>query len=252
MRLLRAFPYQYPAFRGVPLRRLRAGRGALDLMTTTGTLPDPTVAGLRPRTRLVAGTLVVAAIAYLALTILFQLGLVDIGTESFAELTQHRDSNWIAYVLTGVAIVVLATSLASAVWRFAPGRGRSWAAAAAIIAILGAALVAVGEGSQAALLYFGPLGGEQFVAAANDDLAHVLGVLLPGNMLWHLSFVAMAIALLRARTVRRWVPWVLLASVVLGFLPAGGPVALYVATEALHAAGPVLVGVALWRRGSVG
>ncbi|MDT5017981.1 MAG: hypothetical protein QOD39_4141 [Mycobacterium sp.] len=173
------------------------------------------------------GVLIVATVAERALT-LWHPDFPDDGTFDYAAVSAIRNTWWAFHFFGGIAVVMQAVAFAVAVCLLARTRGSAWAIGGATIYILGAAAFGVGIAAEGVAFAYAAdpaavpaAEGARLLSFMGEHAKlYTVGV-LPGLALSTVGTVGLCAALLRAGTIHRIIPIVLLvgtlAAVVLEF-----------------------------------
>ena len=173
-------------------------------------------------------------------------------TYLYSDIAPDRDL-WF-WLLSGLAInaVITVALQAIAVMFLIRERGSLWATIGGALMWLGITLQAAGVAGWAAA-YFYPTDssvdesvGAAVMEAANNDQAHLFGLLIPGAILVIVGTVLQAVAMFRAKVVPIWVPIGTLFSIITFLIPGGGVVGLI--TSVPMAAAAIALGVYAVRR----
>ena len=173
-------------------------------------------------------------------------------TYSYADIASDRGLWW--GLLGGLAVVaVINVPLQAIATMFlVRERGSLWATVGGCLMWVGIGLQATG-GAGWASAYFYPTDpsldpgvGSAVIDAANNDLAHLFGFLIPGALLVVLGTVIQCVGLFRAHVVPVWVPIGLLFAVITFLVPGNG--ALGLVTSVPMAVGAIGLGYFAWRR----
>jgi hypothetical protein len=215
-------------------------------------------AGGPGRLGLLFAAIVVTSVSAFALSLMSALKPLGHGggLPGYAAIAPHRDYAWAFFVIAGVQLIIGACAAALASLLLARERGARWATAGASLVWLGAALYGVGIGGWAALYYFGtdpralsPAAGARLFHSFNHDGAHMLAVPFGGALIVAIGSLLIAVALLRARSVPRWVPIVgALSAVATVLLPPDGAAGLV--AEAASSVTTIAIGWYAWHTGT--
>ena len=172
-------------------------------------------AGGSHRLGLLFGVIVATSVSAFALALISALKPLGDGDAlpGYGAIAPHRDYAWAFFVVAGVQLVIGACAAALAALLLVRERGAGWATVGASLVWLGAAVYGVGIGGWASLYYFAtdrralaPNVGAQLFDRFNHDGAHMLAVPFGGALVVALGSLLLAVGLLRARSVPRWVP----------------------------------------------
>ncbi len=172
-------------------------------------------------------------------------------TYSFADIASNRGLWWGLLGGLTVAAVIGVPLQAIAAMQLVRGRGSVWATVGGALMWLGVALQATGVAGWASAYFYptdpslGPAVGSAVIEAANNDLGHLFGFLIPGALLVVLGTVLQCVGLFRAHTVPVWVPLGLLFAVLTFVVPGGG--ALGLLTSIPMALGAIGLAYYAWR-----
>jgi hypothetical protein len=200
-------------------------------MTTPQTTTDPRLvpptADQDPgtvRRTIIASALAVAATA--EVVVLLAHPWEERNEFGYTQLAPIRDATWWTLVADAVALAVVGLSLSLVVCRLARSRGAVLANVGAVAATLGGILFAMGGFAFAALTWYAtdtaalsPESGTTLLTHVVDNPTHVLGPQMAGFLLFTVGSVLLSVALLRARSVPRWIPAGVLLLTVGTFLP---------------------------------
>ncbi|MDX6280594.1 MAG: hypothetical protein QOH03_1665 [Kribbellaceae bacterium] len=159
-------------------------------------------------------------------------------TYSYADIQPHRALWWGLLIGLAANLVINVPAQALLTVYLVRARGAAWATVGGIIMWIGTAFYAVGVGGWAAAYYFATAQGvdPSVIERINDDMAHVLGVLIPGSMLVALGTVLQSVGLLRSHAVPRWIPVLWLVIVATFIIPGNGVAGLITAVPMTAAA----------------
>lgn len=191
----------------------------------TGSSPPTTIDRLRRHAGPAA--LVVGSVLTIAGMALHAAGDGSAPDETFVRTVEASLGQWLAsHLLLAAGMALVAGGLASAL-RVARGRGATLTAVGAVVASVGAALMALGDFAHGGLAYAlsGHVDATTSLAIQEGYFLHpAIAVTSFGGMLLPVGVVVLGIALLRSRVAPRWAAVVLLVSplvISVGF--ASGP-----------------------------
>jgi len=163
------------------------------------------------RSILAAATLAVGA-AVVAAVLLFRPWPVR-NSFVFGEIAPIRDGIWTSIFVDSLAFAAVAIGLALVVSQLTPARGGALANLGAIVVTLGGVLFAMGAFAFAAFAWYvtdpavlPAADGARLLDYAVANPEHVMIPQALGFLLYTLGTVVLALALVRARTVPRWLP----------------------------------------------
>ena len=147
----------------------------------------------------------------------------------YDQIAPSRDGIWTGVLIDGIAFAVVALSLSLVVAALARTRGAAWANVGAVVTTLGGIVFAMGAYA------FGSLGwyatdttvldeqaGAQLLDRVVDEVAHGMVLQMAGFLACTVGTILLSVALLRSRTVSRWVPIAILALTLAQFTPVPG------------------------------
>ncbi len=203
------------------------------------------------RVALMAVALGVTSVAAAAGGLLWPEAASGGDTYSYADIAPHRDLWWGLLGSLAVIAVINVPLQALATLSLVRARGSAWATVGAALMWVGIGLQAAGSAGWASAYFYptdpslDPNVGSAVIEAANNDQAHLFGLLVPGALLVILGTVLQCVGLFRARVVPVWVPIALLVSVMTFVVPGNG--ALGLVTSVPMAAGAIGLGYFAWR-----
>ncbi len=165
----------------------------------------------RARTVIVAATLALGA-AVVATVLLFRPWPVR-NSFLYHELAPVRDGIWTSILVDSLAFAAVAIGLSLVVAQMTPTRGASLANLGGVVATVGGVLFAMGAFAFATFTWYVtdsaalPLAdGTRLLEYAVANPEHGMLVQMGGFLLYTLGTLILAAALLRARSVPRWLP----------------------------------------------
>ena len=155
-------------------------------------------------------------------------------TYAYAEVAANRGLWW--GLLSGLAVIAMVNVplQALATMQLVRDRGGVWATVGGALMWLGVGLQATGVAGWASAYFYATdpsldrSAGSAVVEAANNDLAHLFGLLVPGALLVVLGTVLQCVGLLRAHVVPVWVTVGLLFTVLTFVVPGNGALGLLI------------------------
>ena len=153
-------------------------------------------------------------------------------TYSYADIASNRGLWWGLLGGLTVAGVIGVPLQAIATMHLVRGRGSVWVTVGGALMWLGVALQGTGVAGWASAYFYptdpslGPAVGSAVIEAANNDLGHLFGFLIPGALLVVLGTVLQCVGLFRAHAVPVWVPLGLMFAVLTFVVPGGGALGL--------------------------
>lgn len=219
-------------------------------MTTT----ERPTAPVRPVTRRPHHTLLAGGLGLSALTIAVLVLLQPWGERNaldYQTLSADRGLMWSSVLLDALAMAALGICLALVVTHLAPGRGAVWARAGGTLSAAGGVLFALGMYAFGSLAWYAtetaaldPAEGTALLEYAVAHPGHGQIVQIVGFLTFTLGLVLLTVALLRAGTIGRTTPAVILALTVAAFF---APSAVLSYVQAAQMASLVLLAVAAVR-----
>jgi hypothetical protein len=213
----------------------------------TRDLVDPT----RHRVRLLALTLAVTAVAATVGGVFWPEPAGGGETYSYADIADQRILWWGLLMGLAAMAVVNIPMQALAVMLLVRRRASRLATTGGVLMWVGAGLQAVGVAGWAAVYFFATdpsvdaAAGSAVVEAANSDMAHLFGLMIPGAAMVLLGTVIQCVALFRSRAVPRWVPIAVLTIVLTFVIPGSGVLGLL--TSLPMAAGSIGLAYYVWK-----
>jgi hypothetical protein len=175
------------------------------------------------RTRIVAVTLAVAAVAEAAMLVWRPWG--ERNATGYGDMAPIRDNLWTGILIDATAFALVAISLALATCLLVQHRGSRWANTGAVFTVLGGVLFAMGEFGHAVLGWFATSkaisaeAGKALITYADDNPVRVMAPVMAGFLLVAIGMLLLAIAQLRSHAVPRWLPISLIVLTVAQFGP---------------------------------
>ena len=202
---------------------------------------------VRARGGIIAAGLAVAAAAEAAVLVFHPWEERD--EFGYSQVAGIRDALWTTLLVDAIAFALIGLTLSVIVTTLAPSRGAAWAKAGGVAATLGGITYAMGAFGFAALTWYAtetsalPVeDGTALLEYAVDHPAHVLGPQMAGFLMFTIGTVLLSVALLRSRTVPRWLPTGLLVLTAATFLPVPSRV-----LDGIQVAFMTLLVVLAWR-----
>lgn len=214
------------------------------LTRTTGTAPQPAV-----RRVLLAAPLVLGALTVAAVVLLQPWG--ERNDLTYATLAPHRDAVWTGVLLDGLAMAAIGISLALVVAHLARGRGSVWAGVGGVFTTAGGVFFAMGIYAFGSLAWYvtdpavlDPAQGAALLEHAHAQPQHGMVLQMAGFLTFSLGVLLLCVALLRAGTVGRWLPVLVLVLTVAQF---AAPVAILNGVQVAHLLALGAIGLASLR-----
>lgn len=201
---------------------------------------------------LLFGAIVVTAVAGLTVALLFPAE-GDAELFSYSSVARDKAFLWPFLTLAGVNIVVTVVPAGLAALVLVPARGWRWATAGFAIAVVGAALYAVGIGGWAMVYFFAAdstaldaATASAFIDSVNADAFRIFASAGFGAVLVALGVLLLSVGLWRSGNVPKWIVVVGVVGTTIPFVvPADGVVKALV--ESPQAVTSVLIGWYAWR-----
>lgn len=159
-----------------------------------------------------AVVLVVTSLLSIPAGLLFPAPAVDGNTYAYTDIEPIRELWWGLLMFLSSALILNVAAQAIVTMVLVRHRGATWVTVGGVVMIVGATLQAVGVAAWAATYYFptdsslDPAVGKAAFDAANNDAAHMFGVMIPGAMLVILGTVFQVVGMFRSRALPRWIP----------------------------------------------
>jgi len=165
----------------------------------------------RARSAIISAFLALGALA-VAATVLWQ-PMGERNQIGYADIASQRDAAWLGTVVNGLAFAPVGVALGLAVCVLAPRRGSTWANIGAIVTGLGGVTFCAGMVTFGSFAWYAtdtdaiPAdSGTALMAYVENNPGHVLGLQMAGFFLATLGSAVLMVALLRSRSVPRWLP----------------------------------------------
>jgi len=144
----------------------------------------------------------------------------------YDDISPVRDAMWTGIVVDTVSFAVVGFTLGLVVCGLARTRGAAWANVGAVLTALGGVTFAMGAFGFAALAWYATdtaaltaADGARLLEYVVDNRLHVMVMQMAGFMIYTLGSLVLAVALLRARTITRWLPIALIVVTLAQFTP---------------------------------
>ena len=143
----------------------------------------------------------------------------------YDDLAPLRDNAWVGTLVDGFAFGVLAVTLSVVTCFLVQARGRHAATVGAVATIAGGLLFAMGSLAHGAVAWFATSdvvsvqAGTALLEHVEDEPLRVMGPVMAGFLLVAVGMLVLAAALLRARSVPRWLPIALIVGTLAQFAP---------------------------------
>lgn len=202
-------------------------------------------------------------VALLALTLAVTAVLATVGglfwpepagggeTYSYADIADQRTLWWGLLMGLAAMAVVNVPMQALAVMVLVRRRGSRLATTGGVLMWVGAGLQVVGVAGWAAVYFFATdpsvdaTAGSAVIEAANSDLGHLFGLMIPGAAMVLLGTILQCVGLFRSRSVPKWVPIAALTILLTFVIPGNGVLGLL--TSLPMAAGSIGLAYYAWK-----
>ena len=159
----------------------------------------------------ILAAIVVSAVAVLAVSVLFP-AVGDSGFFTYDSVVADPEYHWTFLTLVGVMIVGSTVAVGLAGLLLVPRRGWQWATAGFSLAMVGAALYAIGVGGWAMVYSFAadspaldPSAAAAFVESVNADGYRLFAAAFTGAIVVTIGTILMAVGLWRSGNLPKWI-----------------------------------------------
>lgn len=226
---------------------------------TTNLTPDTTTerpaaaieSATRHRVALVAVALATTSVAAIVGGLFWPEPAGGGETYSYADIADQRTLWWSLLMGLAAMAVVNVPMQALATMLLVRRRGSTLATTGGVLMWVGSGLQAVGVAGWAAAYFFATdpsvdsAAGSAVVEAANADMGHLFGLMIPGAAVVLVGTVIQCVGLFRSHAVPRWVPIAALTIVLTFVIPGNGVLGLI--TSIPMAAGSIGLAYYAWR-----
>lgn len=148
---------------------------------------------------------------------------------SYEAIAPIRDAAWTGILIDSLATIAVGIGLSLVVCHLAPAKGATWAHIGAVLATAGSVVFGLGAFSFAGVLWHitdtdsvSPTAGETIVEHILAHPQHTILIQTAGFLAFTAGILLLCVALLRARTIARWLPLaVLVLTIAIFAAPAG-------------------------------
>lgn len=223
--------------------------------TTADTTADRPATAVEPATRhrvaLVAVALAVTSVAAIVGGVFWPEPAGGGETYSYADIADQRTLWWGLLMGLAALAVINVPMQALAAMLLVRRRGSTWVTIGGCLMWIGGGLQVVGVAGWATAYFFptdpsvDTAAGAAVIEAANDDMGHLFGLMMPGAALVLLGTVILCVGLFRSGAVPKWVPFAVLTIVLTFVIPGNGILGLL--TSLPMAAGSIALAYYAWR-----